>query len=653
MSPKKNKLKNKPIDRSLSSVTLKFFVPKPLIMKQLLITLIGALMIFQAHGQSDRVTSAWNNLKYNELESALENIKAASEYEDTKNDAKTWLYLGHVYFSIDTTSNAEFADLVKAPKDKAVDAYAKAMALDESGRYGTKIQNNAVRLGVALFNAGAQDYNSALKAKRKSDNSPSKSVKSKFEILNQRFVKEKIRSSIIGILKNNTSEKLSYIEIKYNTFDDNGNQVGSPMDNIENLDSEETWKFDVATTSENVSRFALQEIKYRTKNANSTKKLSREQIAFNKDKSDKYFKKSLNHFERHFKTRELAGKYASYINQSLTQNGIDPKKTLLYAGYSAYQIENYAKAIKYLRQLVKADSEKEDAYLFLSNVYLAKGDTTKALDVIDSGRMNVPESEGLQNRMLVIYQQSGQVNKLTANLRSSIERNPEDLEKYRVLSSTYEQLARKARDRENSTKAEAYKDSARQVRKQLLAVDPGNYKANYNLGIMHYNIGVDKVKKAQEMSDIDKVTKLEDEATNEFNEAIPYLEKAFHKNCQDQNLYKSLKNIYSRTGQPEKAKNLKKAYADANQVVINVKGNSGQRGTVEVTHSGETSKFRDVELSDREGDYIGWETNVCPQKGAVEVNLSLEDEDATVKTEIYQQGQLQKEVKNSSFTYMP
>ena len=541
MSPKKNKLKNKPIDRSLSSVTLKFFVPKPLIMKQLLITLIGALMIFQAHGQSDRVTSAWNNLKYNELESALENIKAASEYEDTKNDAKTWLYLGHVYFSIDTTSNAEFADLVKAPKDKAVDAYAKAMALDESGRYGTKIQNNAVRLGVALFNAGAQDYNSALKAKKQKDTA-----------------------------------------------------------------------------------------------------------AFKKN-----FEKSLNHFERHFKTRELAGKYASYINQSLTQNGIDPKKTLLYAGYSAYQTEDYAKAIKYLRQLVKADSEKEDAYLFLSNVYLAKGDTTKALDVIDSGRMNVPESEGLQNRMLVIYQQSGQVNKLTANLRSSIERNPEDLEKYRVLSSTYEQLARKARDRENSTKAEAYKDSARQVRKQLLAVDPGNYKANYNLGIMHYNIGVDKVKKAQEMSDIDKVTKLEDEATNEFNEAIPYLEKAFHKNCQDQNLYKSLKNIYSRTGQPEKAKNLKKAYADANQVVINVKGNSGQRGTVEVTHSGETSKFRDVELSDREGDYIGWETNVCPQEGAVEVNLSLEDEDATVKTEIYQQGQLQKEVENSSFTYMP
>ena len=541
MSPKKNKLKNKPIDRSLSSVTLKFFVPKPLIMKQLLITLIGALMIFQAHGQSDRVTSAWNNLKYNELESALENIKAASEYEDTKNDAKTWLYLGHVYFSIDTTSNAEFADLVKAPKDKAVDAYAKAMALDESGRYGTKIQNNAVRLGVALFNAGAQDYNSALKAKKQKDTA-----------------------------------------------------------------------------------------------------------AFKKN-----FEKSLNHFERHFKTRELAGKYASYINQSLTQNGIDPKKTLLYAGYSAYQTEDYAKAIKYLRQLVKADSEKEDAYLFLSNVYLAKGDTTKALDVIDSGRMNVPESEGLQNRMLVIYQQSGQVNKLTANLRSSIERNPEDLEKYRVLSSTYEQLARKARDRENSTKAEAYKDSARQVRKQLLAVDPGNYKANYNLGIMHYNIGVDKVKKAGEMSDIDKVTKLEDEATNEFNEAIPYLEKAFHKNCQDQNLYKSLKNIYARTGQPEKAKNLKKAYADANQVVINVKGNSGQRGTVEVTHSGETSKFRDVELSDREGDYIGWETNVCPQEGAVEVNLSLEDEDATVKTEIYQQGQLQKEVENSSFTYMP
>lgn len=510
-------------------------------MKQLLLTLIGVAMLFQAYGQSDRVTSAWNNLKYNELEKALENIKAASEHEDTKEEAKTWLYMGHVYYSIDTSTNEEFSKLAEAPKNKAVEAYAKAKKLDESGRYATKIQNNAVRLGVSLFNAGAQDYNEALKAKKAGDTA-----------------------------------------------------------------------------------------------------------AFKES-----FKKSLDHFERHFLTRKLAGKYASYINQTLNQNNIDPKKTLLFAGYSSYQIGEYQKAIQYLRQLAKSDSEKPDAYLYLSNVYMDQGDTSKALDIIDTGRKNVPNSQGLQNRMLRIYQETGQVNKLTRNLKESIEQNPDDLQLYRVLASTYEQLSSQAREEGNSQKAQKYKDSARMTYNDILEVDPGNFKASYNLGIMYYNIGVDKIKRSQEVDDIDKLTRLENEAEKEFKNAIPHLEKAFHKNCNDENLYNSLKNIYSRTNESEKAKALKQAYADANQVVINVKAQAGQKGTITITHSGKTSKFRDVELSDKEGDYLGWETNVCPREGSVKVDLSLKDEGGTVKTEIYQRGELQKEIEEKSFTYTP
>lgn len=622
-------------------------------MKQLLATVVCTLMIIQVYGQSDRVTSAWNNLKYNELGKALENIKAASEYEDTKEEAKTWLYLGHVYYSIDTTTNPDYADLVSAPKDKAVEAYAKAKELDQSGRYSTKIQNNAVRLGVSLFNAGAQDYNKALKVKRKSGETSADSTQFKFKILNQNLIKQEIKTSINGLLKNNTSKKLSFVEIKYNVYDAEGNQIGSSMDNIENLSSGKTWSFNVILNNGKVSKFDLQEINYKTKDAGTIKNVTRKQVVFSKDESDKYFERSLKHFERHFMTRQLAGKYASYISQTLNQNNIDPKKTLLYAGYSAYQVGRYEKAIKYLRQLVKADSDKPDAYLFLSSVYLDKGDTTKALNIIDTGRKNVPKSRGLQNRMLRIYQQTGQVNKLTANLRESIEQNPQDLQLYRVLASTYEKLAKKARAEGNVKTASAYKDSARTTYNDILEVDPGNYKASYNLGIMYYNIGVDKVKRSQEMDELDQVTKLENQAKEEFKSAVPYLEKAFHKRCDDNNLYKSLKNVYRRTNQAAKAKALKSAYADANQVVINVKGQSGQEGSIEITHSGNTSKFTDVSYSDREGDYIGWETNVCPQGKSVRVKLSPKNQGETIRTEIYQQGQLQKEVEKTSFTYTP
>jgi Tfp pilus assembly protein PilF len=510
-------------------------------MKHLLITVLAVLFIGQAYGQSDRVTSAWNNLKYNELEKALNNLKKASKHEDTKDEAKTWLYLGHTYYSLDTSQKDAFKDLVMAPKNKAVEAYAKAQKLDESGRYTSKIQGNAVRLGVNLFNAGAQDYNKALKSKKKKDTAAFK----------------------------------------------------------------------------------------------------------------KYFKRSLKHFESHFATRKLAGKYASYINQTLTQNNIDPKKTLLYAGYSAYQIGQFDKALNYLGQLVKQDSKKPDAYLFMSNVYLDKGDTTKALAIIDSGRRNVENSKPLQNRMLRIYQQTGQVNKLTTNLKKSIAKDSSNLQLYRVLASTYEKLSKQSRESGNPDRAKKYKDSARRTYNSILEVDPGNYKANYNLGIMYYNIGVDKVKRSQEVDDIDKLTRLENEASEEFKKAIPYLEKSFHKNCDDKNLYRSLKNVYKRTGKSSKAKALKSAHADANQVVVNIKGKTNQMGTVTITHSGKTSKYKNAKLSDRKGDYIGWETNICPKEGDIEVNLEVKEGD-TPKVEIYQEGSLKKEVEGAtSFTYMP
>ncbi len=510
-------------------------------MKQLLIPFLSVLLIGQAYGQSDRVTSAWNNLKYNELEKALNNLKKASKYEDTKEEAKTWLYLGHTYYSIDTTQKKAFKSLVNAPKNKAVEAYAKAQKLDESGRYTSKIQGNAVRLGVNLFNAGAQDYNKALKAKKKKDTAAFKN----------------------------------------------------------------------------------------------------------------YFKQSLKHFESHFATRKLAGKYASYINQTLTQNNIDPKKTLLYAGYSAYQIGQFDKAITYLGQLIKQDSKKPDAYLFMSNVYLDKGDTTKALAIIDSGRKNVENNKPLQTRMLRIYQQTGQVNKLTTNLKKSIAQDSSNLQLYRVLASTYEKLAKQARESGGQKRASKYKDSARNTYNSILEVDPGNFKANYNLGIMYYNIGVDKVKRSQEVEDIDKLTKLENEASEELKKAIPYLEKAFHKNCDDKNLFRSLKNVYKRTNQQSKAKALKSAYADANQVIVNIKGQTDQKGTVTISHSGKTSKYINEKLNDRKGNYIGWETNICPKEGKVKVNLKVQKGE-NPKVEIYQEGSLKKEVENAkSFTYMP
>jgi len=48
---------------------------------------------------------------------------------------------------------------------------------------------------------------------------------------------------IIGTIKNNTSKKYNYVQVTFILTDDDMNQVGTAMDNINDLEPGATWKF--------------------------------------------------------------------------------------------------------------------------------------------------------------------------------------------------------------------------------------------------------------------------------------------------------------------------------------------------------------------------------------------------------------------------
>ena len=48
---------------------------------------------------------------------------------------------------------------------------------------------------------------------------------------------------IEGEIKNNTNRKYSYVQVEFNVYDSNGVQLGSAIDNINNLEANGTWKF--------------------------------------------------------------------------------------------------------------------------------------------------------------------------------------------------------------------------------------------------------------------------------------------------------------------------------------------------------------------------------------------------------------------------
>lgn len=67
---------------------------------------------------------------------------------------------------------------------------------------------------------------------------------------------------ITGVVRNNSGKDCSYAQITYNLYDKDGNQVGTAMDNINNLEKDGTWKFKALAFAENgdIASYKLAEI---------------------------------------------------------------------------------------------------------------------------------------------------------------------------------------------------------------------------------------------------------------------------------------------------------------------------------------------------------------------------------------------------------
>lgn len=107
-------------------------------MKKILITaavIVGSTVVF---AQKNQVQSAFGfikafdrNGKCSELQNGLEAINSSIEHETTKTWAKTWLYRGHLYYSVLLpTTDQNCKDLYKEALDEATDSYLKALVLN-------------------------------------------------------------------------------------------------------------------------------------------------------------------------------------------------------------------------------------------------------------------------------------------------------------------------------------------------------------------------------------------------------------------------------------------------------------------------------------------------------------------------------------------
>lgn len=127
-----------------------------------------------------------------------------------------------------------------------------------------------------------------------------------------------------------------------------------------------------------------------------------------------------------------------------------------------------------------------------------------------------------------------------------------DIEFKLALASLYTKIYE--RDRK---KNESFFSAIKQLYSEILAVDPNNVSANYNMGILFYNQAVNIIKEMDYDVDIFELGNTQDHTVVLFKESLPYMEKAYQLDPKRKETLIGLSGIYFSLNEEEKSKAFK------------------------------------------------------------------------------------------------
>lgn len=250
-----------------------------------------------------------------------------------------------------------------------------------------------------------------------------------------------------------------------------------------------------------------------------------------------------------------AGKYFMYGNDISTQEYDSVHTQAVYnAALSFEKAEMYDEAINSYDICAKAKYQTPEVFLFISNIYRKKGDEKSAVKVIQDARVDYPRNKSLIIEELNYYLENGEYEKAKENLRLASEQDPTNEILFFSMGSVYDNLSAQREKDGNLEEAKGYQDQAAEAYKKAISIKADYFDANYNLGAMYFNDGVEKVNEANAVppSQSKRYKALLDEAKEIFAIGLPYLETAHEVNPEDTTTIRSLRDIYARLGDDEK-----------------------------------------------------------------------------------------------------
>ncbi|MDD4848587.1 MAG: tetratricopeptide repeat protein [Bacteroidales bacterium] len=128
-------------------------------MKKLTIFAVVCMMTITAFAQNMNVQTAFNYLKKDKFDKALEYIEPALTNAQTMSSAKTWFYYGRICLGIAISQDPAVQSLVENPLDKALEAFTQALELDKREDFKQEIYMNIASISDAYYTKGVEAYN--------------------------------------------------------------------------------------------------------------------------------------------------------------------------------------------------------------------------------------------------------------------------------------------------------------------------------------------------------------------------------------------------------------------------------------------------------------------------------------------------------------
>lgn len=126
--------------------------------------------------------------------------------------------------------------------------------------------------------------------------------------------------------------------------------------------------------------------------------------------------------------------------------------------------------------------------------------------------------------------------------------NKKDIEFYLALASTY--LTIYNVDKKSNVE---FFDSTRNAYMRVLTIDPNNYSANYNLGVLYWNKGVDLMYDIDYDDSLGMVFDVQDRSVELFKQSLPFAEKAYEMEPKREETLIVLSGIYYSLNEFEKS----------------------------------------------------------------------------------------------------